>query len=46
MHQAPAVSSFNEWDPLEEVIAFNSFGGSFHCATLDVRWRGTLRSYF
>jgi glycine amidinotransferase len=25
---------------------FNSFGGSFHCATLDVRRRGTLRSYF
>jgi glycine amidinotransferase len=25
---------------------FNSFGGSFHCATLDVRRRGSLRSYF
>jgi glycine amidinotransferase len=25
---------------------FYSFGGSFHCATLDVRRRGTLRSYF
>jgi glycine amidinotransferase len=25
---------------------FNSFGGSFHCATLDVRRRGNLRSYF
>ncbi len=25
---------------------FNSLGGSFHCATLDVRRRGTLRSYF
>ncbi|HEY0478843.1 MAG TPA: hypothetical protein VGD37_15095 [Kofleriaceae bacterium] len=24
---------------------FNSFGGSFHCATLDVRRRGTLKSY-
>ena len=24
---------------------FNSFGGSFHCATLDVRRRGTLQSY-
>lgn len=23
-----------------------SFGGSFHCATLDVRRRGTLQSYF
>lgn len=25
---------------------FNSFGGSFHCATLDIRRRGTLESYF
>lgn len=25
---------------------FNSFGGSFHCATVDVRRRGSLRSYF
>jgi len=24
---------------------FNSFGGSFHCATLDVRRRGSLESY-
>jgi glycine amidinotransferase len=24
---------------------FNSFGGSFHCATLDVRRRGKLESY-
>ncbi|UAN44204.1 amidinotransferase [Serratia sp. JSRIV001] len=24
---------------------FNSFGGSFHCATLDVRRRGNLQSY-
>jgi glycine amidinotransferase len=26
--------------------AFNRFGGSFHCATLDVRRRGDLKSYF
>jgi glycine amidinotransferase len=25
---------------------FNTFGGSFHCATLDVRRRGHLQSYF
>ena len=25
---------------------FNYFGGSFHCATLDVRRRGELQSYF
>ena len=25
---------------------FNTFGGSFHCATVDVRRRGKLESYF
>ncbi|MCP5048149.1 MAG: amidinotransferase [bacterium] len=25
---------------------FNTFGGSFHCATLDIRRRGGLESYF
>ncbi len=25
---------------------FNTFGGSFHCATLDVRRKGVLESYF
>lgn len=25
---------------------FNTFGGSFHCATLDIRRKGTLQSYF
>ena len=25
---------------------FNFFGGSFHCATTDVRRRGGLESYF
>jgi glycine amidinotransferase len=27
-------------------LAFNTFGGSFHCATADVRRRGGLQSYF
>lgn len=27
-------------------VNFNTFGGSFHCATLDIRRRGGLRSYF
>lgn len=26
--------------------SFNTFGGSFHCATIDIRRRGELRSYF
>jgi len=25
---------------------FAPFGGAFHCATLDIRRRGTLQSYF
>lgn len=25
---------------------FNTFGGSFHCATIDIRRRGRLQSYF
>lgn len=25
---------------------YKPFGGSFHCATLDIRRRGTLESYF
>lgn len=29
-----------------DFLHFNSFGGSFHCATLDVARRGELKSYF
>jgi glycine amidinotransferase len=27
-------------------VNFNTFGGSFHCVTLDIRRRGQLQSYF
>jgi glycine amidinotransferase len=27
-------------------LHYAAFGGAFHCATLDVRRRGTLQSYF
>jgi glycine amidinotransferase len=27
-------------------VNFNTFGGSFHCATLDIRRKGVLQSYF
>jgi glycine amidinotransferase len=27
-------------------LNFNTLGGSFHCATLDVRRRGGLESFF
>jgi glycine amidinotransferase len=35
------------FDPLPcSFRGFNALGGSFHCATVDVRRRGTLQSYF
>ena len=33
-------------DPVRFLMHYAPFGGSFHCATLDVRRRGTLESYF
>ncbi len=45
----PMISCFKKWGfkPLLcNFRNFNSFGGSFHCATADVRRRGTLQSYF
>jgi glycine amidinotransferase len=44
----PMLTSMKEWgfEPIPcDFRNFNSFGGSFHCATLDVRRRGTLESY-
>ncbi|CAK4525304.1 unnamed protein product [Aphanomyces euteiches] len=48
-HEKKAQSLFKEWG--FEVIPvpfrnFMPFGGSFHCATCDVRRTGTLQSYF
>ncbi|KAF0750430.1 hypothetical protein AaE_006714 [Aphanomyces astaci] len=48
-HEKPAQRLFKEWG--FEVIPvpfrnFMPFGGSFHCATCDVRRTGTLKSYF
>jgi len=47
--EIPLIEAFNNWG--FEVITcpfrnFNSFGGSFHCATLDIRRKGKLESYF
>ena len=43
------IKAFKEWG-FEPILCnfrnFNSFGGSFHCATLDIRRRGKLQSYF
>jgi glycine amidinotransferase len=44
----PMISAMKRWGftPIPcNFRAFNTFGGSFHCATLDVRRRGTLDSY-
>jgi glycine amidinotransferase len=43
------IKAFKEWGfkPMAcNFRNFNTFGGSFHCATLDVRRRGILESYF
>jgi glycine amidinotransferase len=45
----PMIAALKRWGMtpiLCDFRNFNSFGGSFHCATLDVRRRGTLQSYF
>lgn len=47
-NEAPLINALKEWGflPLPcPFRGFNSFGGSFHCATLDVRRAGTLQSY-
>ena len=48
-HEKEAQQAFREWG--FEVIPvpfrnFIPFGGSFHCATCDIRRTGTLESYF
>jgi glycine amidinotransferase len=43
------IKHFKEWGfkpILCDFRHFNTFGGSFHCATVDVRRRGELQSYF
>lgn len=43
------IQAFKDWGfkPIPcSFQNFNTFGGSFHCATLDVRRKGTLQSYF
>lgn len=43
------IERFKQWGfkpILCDFRNFNTFGGSFHCATLDVRRRGELQSYF
>lgn len=47
--EEPLIKALKSWG-FEPVLCpfrnFNSFGGSFHCATADIRRRGKLQSYF
>jgi glycine amidinotransferase len=46
--QPTLIRALRDWgfEPLPcPFLSYGPFGGSFHCATLDVRRRGTLRSY-
>jgi len=47
--QTSMIKALSDWGFTPIACAFTSFapfGGSFHCATLDVRRRGPLQSYF
>jgi glycine amidinotransferase len=47
--QEPTIQALKDWGfkPIPcNFLHFNPFGGAFHCATLDIRRRGTLQSYF
>ncbi|CAM9830191.1 unnamed protein product, partial [Ectocarpus sp. 4 AP-2014] len=47
--EEPTIRKFKEWgfDVIKVPFRhFLPFGGSFHCATCDVRRTGTLQSYF
>ena len=48
-HHKSMMSAMKQWgfEPIPcEFLHYAAFGGAFHCATLDVRRRGTLQSYF
>ncbi len=48
-NQPSIIKAMKDWgfEPIPcAFLHYSPFGGSFHCATLDVRRRGTLQSYF
>ncbi|MFY1679789.1 MULTISPECIES: amidinotransferase [unclassified Streptomyces] len=48
-HHTGMMRALEKWgfEPIPcDLLHYAPFGGSFHCATLDVRRRGTLESYF
>ncbi len=47
-HHTGMLRALESWgfEPIPcDLLHYAPFGGSFHCATLDVRRRGTLESY-
>ncbi|MBT2493309.1 amidinotransferase [Streptomyces sp. ISL-96] len=48
-HHTNMLRALEKWgfEPIpSDLLHYAPFGGSFHCATLDTRRRGTLESYF
>jgi glycine amidinotransferase len=48
-HHAGMMRALEKWgfEPIPcEFLHYAAFGGAFHCATLDIRRRGSLQSYF
>ncbi|MEF3113487.1 amidinotransferase [Streptomyces chrestomyceticus] len=48
-HHTGMLRALEKWgfEPIPcDLLHYAPFGGSFHCATLDVRRRGTLQTYF
>ncbi|MEU0109460.1 amidinotransferase [Streptomyces sp. NPDC006251] len=48
-HHTGMLRALEKWgfEPIPcDLLHYAPFGGSFHCATLDVRRRGSLQSYF
>ena len=48
-HETTTIEKFKEWGFKPVLVPFRNFlpfGGSFHCATADIRRRGELKSYF
>ena len=47
--QHTLIRALRDWgfEPIPcSFLSYAPFGGSFHCATLDIRRRGDLNSYF
>jgi glycine amidinotransferase len=48
-HEETTIKAFKEWGFTPIPVPFRNFipfGGSFHCATCDIRRKGELQSYF